>query len=184
MTKKKYNLNENKEFLWICNTCRIPEETVEGTPDLKKLKLEHMPTLNPDFIQNHVKDFLILHYNCRSMMNKQEEIHNIIEKLKPSILCLTETWLDQSSSRTAFIPDGYKIIRRDRTDEFKQKYGKTNGGGIAVIYKEELKLRELKIKTETEETLWVEVKSKPNFILGTIYRARNHIQSKLYRPSK
>ena len=38
----------------------------------------------------------------------------------------------------ANIPNGYKIIRKDRTDEFKKKYGKNKdgkGGGVAVMYK-------------------------------------------------
>ena len=69
------------------------------------------------------------------------------------------------------IPDGYKMIRRDRSDKFKQKYGKSNGGGIAVLYKKELTVQKLNINDDTEESLWVEVKADPNFIIGTVYRA-------------
>ena len=170
MTPKIYNFNQHKEFFWICNTCRKPEEMTEEKADLTKLKPEQLPTTNSEFIQNVAKDFLILHYNCRSMRNKLEEIQNICNKLQPSILCLTETWLDATSLQTAYVPDGYKIIRQDRTDQFKQKYGKTDGGGIALIYKEDLKIKPLGIIKDTEEILWVEVKSKPNFILGTVYR--------------
>ena len=66
---------------------------------------------------------------------------------------------------------GYKFIRKDRSEQYKQKYGKTNGGGILVIYKEHLTVRKIDIDIATEETLWVEVKAKTSFILGTVYRA-------------
>lgn len=171
MSPKTYKYNENKEFNWACNTCRTPEEVVEEKADLNRLNPEQLPIANSELSQNVTKDFLILHYNCRSIRNKSEEIHNICYKLQPSILCLTETWLDATSQPTAYVPEGYKIIRQDRQDQFKQKYGKTDGGGIAVIYKDDIKVKPLNIKIDTEETLWVEVKSNPNLIIGTIYRS-------------
>jgi hypothetical protein len=48
---------------------------------------------------------------------------------------------------------------------------KVDGGGIAIIYKEELKVKKLNILSDTEETMWVEIKTTPSFILGTVYRA-------------
>ena len=55
------------------------------------------------------------------MVNKATEIYNICINLKPSILCLTETWLDESTKLTQnYIPDGYKYIRKDRTEQFKR----------------------------------------------------------------
>ena len=94
----------------------------------------------------------------------------ICNKLQPSILCLTETWLD-SSTVNVKIPCGYIIIRYDRTEEFKQKYGKTNGGGIAVLYRKGMKVRKIVSSTPLEETLWLEIKGKPTFIVGVVYRA-------------
>ena len=171
MAPKTYKLHANNEFYWTCNTCRQSEDIIEGKADLNNLKEEQMPTANSDFLQDLAKDFLILHYNCRSMVNKVVEILHILMKLQPSILCLTETWLDSTSPLTAYVPEGYKIIRRDRSDQYKQKYGKNNGGGIAIIYKENIPVKELNIESDTDETLWVQVKAKTNFILGTIYRA-------------
>ena len=135
------------------------------------LNPHQLPLSNTELSKCNINELLILHYNCRSMINKVTDIHNICNLLNPSIICLTETWLDTSSKETAYIPEGYNIIRKDRSERFKQKYGKNNGGGIAVLYKKELKVRKLNISTDTEETLWIEVKSKPTFILGTVYRA-------------
>ena len=153
MVVKTYNLCKNTEFPWICNTCRTSEVLNQEKLDVNRLNPEQMPlkisSLSPDSPSN----FLVLHYNCRSFPSKMEEVHNICRKLEPSIICLTETWLDESAGPEAYLPDGYSIIRRDRNDEFKQKYGKNNGGGVAVLYKKELKIRKLNKSTSAEETL-------------------------------
>lgn len=170
MTMKTYNQNNNQSFFWICNTCRIPEEIITEKVDVNKLTPGQMPTRNSDFKQDAVKDFLVLHYNCRSMINKIEELFYICKTLQPAILCLTETWLDATSPPNAYVPEGYNIIRYDRSDEFKQKYGKVNGGGVAIIHKENIKIKKLNIETKTEEVLWVEIKAKKNITLGVVYR--------------
>ena len=170
MSKKTYNQNENKLFHWICNTCRTPDETVTEKMDINKLTPQQMPIFNHDFKQNDEKDILIFHYNCRSMINKTAELFNICKLHRPAIICVTETWLDETSPANAYVPDGYRIIRYDRSDAFKQKYGKNNGGGIAIIYQESIKIQKLNIETELEETLWVDIKARKNITLGVVYR--------------
>ena len=103
-------------------------------------------------------------------MNKLELNHLLLE-IKPDIVCLTETWLDKSTPQNSFIPEGYNIIRKDRSEAFKQKYGRNKGGGVAVVFKESLKV-DVKsyITNKVEEVLWVEIKGKQNFLLGVIYR--------------
>ena len=171
MAAETYNKNKNTYFSWVCNTCRKPETMTQGKLDTAKLKPEHMPKTNEVLQEITKRKFLILHYNCRSYLSKIEELHNICYNLQPTILCLTETWLDSSTGPQAFIPKGYNILRLDRSEEFKQKYGKTNGGGIAVLYKKEVKVRKIINSTSLEETLWIEVKAKPRFTLGIVYRA-------------
>ena len=169
MPVRTYKKNMNKTFPWICNTCREPE-VLETITDIKKLKPEEMPSPNEEITVNDT-EMLILHYNCRSILNKLEDLTNICLKLNPAIICLTETWLDQSSHQSAFIPEGYRILRNDRTEEFKQKYGKTSGGGTAILFKEEIKVRNLNFGDTSQETQWVEIKAEQNFILGVVYRA-------------
>ena len=169
MPIKVYNSHKNEEFPWVCNTCRSPED-IEPTTDIKKLKPDETPISNDELIQCN-DEFLVLHYNCQSILNKVEELNIICIKLKPKIICLTETWLDDSTTQTANIPDGYKILRCDRTDTYKQKYGKTGGGGTAILYSEDIKIRKLDINTENQETQWIEVKANQIFTLGVVYRA-------------
>ena len=171
MATKTYNQNKNKEFPWVCNTCRTPEVLHKDKLDIRKLTKDQIPITNESLQERNPNKFLLLHYNCRSYLSKFEEIQNICYKLQPAILCLTETWLDSSTGPQAYIPQGYAIIRQDRTEEFKQKYGKTNGGGVAILHKKELKVRKIINNANLEETLWVQVKSKPNFTLGVVYRA-------------
>ena len=171
MALSTYKGNMCKEFPWICNTCRTPETEYNTKIDLTKLKPEQLPITASNLQQSQTNGLLLLHYNCRSMINKVEEIHHICNTLKPSIMCLTETWLDSSSKQGAYTPDGYTMIREDRSEKYKQKYGKNNGGGIAVLHKEDLKIQILEINSATEETLWLQVKCKQNFILGVVYRA-------------
>jgi hypothetical protein len=171
MTVKNYNKNQNICFSWVCNTCRKPETMKKGKLDVTKLKSEQIPISNESLLEIIQGKFLILHYNCRSYLSKLEELYNICYNLQPSIICLTETWLDSSTGPRAFIPDGYNIIRYDRTEEFKQKYGKSNGGGVAVLFKKELKVKRIINSKQPDETLWLEVKAKRKFTLGIVYRA-------------
>ena len=170
MSIKMYSENTMKDFPWVCNTCRDSEPLTNTKIDLKKLRPDQLPLTNSDLQPKSNDALLILHYNCRSIINKVAEIYKICQELKPDILCLTETWLDESVKQLQ-IPDGYSIMREDRSDKFKQKYRKADGGGVAIIYKEELKVKKLNILKETEETLWVEIKSSPSLVLGTVYRA-------------
>ena len=69
-------------------------------------------------------------------------------------------------------PDGYSMIRKDRTEGFKQKYGRNKGGGVAIMYKNHIKVEKKSYLTDKiEEILWVQVKTKTSFMLGVIYRA-------------
>lgn len=171
MNIRRYKENQKKiSFEWNCNVCRQDEEMVYNIPDITKLKMEDMPEAIIKMLPT--KEMLIIHMNCRSVINKLEELEQICIELNPDIVCLTETWMDDSIPIKSHIPSGYKIIRKDRSDIFKQKYSKKNGGGIAVIYKEHIKLEVKEYMTDqVEEILWIHVKTKESFMLGTIYRA-------------
>ena len=80
--------------------------------------------------------------------------------------------MDESVPNQSHTLPSYKCIRKDRSDVFKQKYGKTNGGGLAIYYKEHLKVDTMtKLSEECEEILWVKVKVKQEFLLALVYRA-------------
>lgn len=162
--KKKY-------FPWSCNNCRTDEVQIKDTADVKKLDKKDLPE-DINSVKTSDKEILIINMNCRSAVNKVEEIKYIFDKLNPDICCLTETWFDDSVPGDALVPAGYNIIRKDRSDNFKQKYCKNRGGGIAVLYKQNMNVIQKDYLTDkTEEILWVQVRGKHSFMLGTLYRS-------------
>ena len=172
MNVQLYNKQKRRNyFQWNCNKCRIDEKVINDKVDTTKLKEVDIPDTY-DAIQKSNKELLILHMNCRSINNKQEEVETIIQNLNPDILCLTETWMDGSMPLQSNTPDGYSMIRKDRTEGFKQKYGRNKGGGVAIMYKNHIKVEKKSYLTDKiEEILWVQVKTKTSFMLGVIYRA-------------
>ena len=66
-------------------------------------------------------------------------------------MLITETKLDDSVSDTICEPPGFKIIRKDRSENFQSKYNMTGvGGGIAILHKKILKLKYL-LKTRKKQ---------------------------------
>lgn len=78
------------------------------------------PNLKPE------ERITLLNINCRSVNNKIPELHQIIDQVKPDIICLTETWLKPETHTSEIFPGhlGYQIYRDDRTT------GK--GGGVLL----------------------------------------------------
>jgi hypothetical protein len=172
MKMKTYNENKTKKtFNWICNICRKDDKEIHDKIDVNILKSNELPDTF-EMAMTTKNEMLLIHLNARSIVNKNDEFLFYCQQLKPDIICVTETWMDGSVPKQSFTPQGYRVIRKDRSDEFKQIYGKNKGGGIAVYYKQDLKVERKEIlKDEHEEILWVQVKAKKSFLLGTIYRA-------------
>ena len=157
-------------FQWICNACRSDEEVVTDKVNLTTLKPSELPE-EASALKSSKKELVIIQLNCRSIMNKTEELDHIAHETDADIIVLTETWMDSSVPQQACIPEGYSIIRKDRTTNFKQKYGRNRGGGVAILYKQHIKVERKKYLTDdTEDILWVHIKIKESFMLGVIYR--------------
>ena len=169
---KLYNHLKHKHyFKWTCTKCRIDEQPILETIDTNDLDLNGKPE-EISLIKSKRNELVIINMNCRSILNKREELEHIINETNADLIILTETWMDDSVPKQSYIPDGYKILRKDRCSEFKQKYGRNKGGGIALLYKEKIKIEKKDYLTEEiEEIMWVHVKIKQSFMLGIIYRA-------------
>ena len=135
--------------------CREVEILITKRVDLKQLKPDEYPK-TIDELETE-QDPLIISFNCRSIMNKVDELKHICYTLKPALICLTETWMDYTVPQNFIVPEGYSILRKDRSENFKQQYGKANGGGIAILYKNDVKVRAKKIVNSNDENIRVEV---------------------------
>ena len=169
---KLYNhLKYMHYFKWTCTKCRINEQAVLETIDINDLDLDGQPD-DISLVNPSRNELLILNLNCRSIINKREELEYIVNATKADLIVLTETWMDDSVPKHAYVPEGYKIIRKDRCVGYKQKYGRNKGGGIAILYKEHIKIEKKEYLTEEiDEIMWVHVKIKQSFMLGIVYRA-------------
>ncbi len=94
--------------------------------------LIHVPirSRNKDKCTNENVKFAVI--NARSIANKIDEIKHIIDDGKIDILAITETWLSPNSQyeTSEIVPSGFEIIHVDREGR--------KGGGVAVIYRQEL----------------------------------------------
>ena len=175
MNDKTYNANRKKKhFPWVCNICRVDDCIIDEKADITLLKADEIPE-SLEMLKsssNNKKEMLIINMNSRSIVNKTEELEHICQEINPDIVCITETWLDDSVPTNSCTPTGYKAIRKDRSNEYKQKYGRNKGGGIAIYFKDHLKVEKKDYLSDAiEEILWVQVKAKTSFMLGVVYRA-------------
>ena len=70
---------------------------------------------------------LILLWNCRSLTANLIEFNNYLNKIKPNVICLTETWLKGAINLNF---NGYKMFRNDR-------FG-ARGGGVAILIRHDI----------------------------------------------
>lgn len=75
-----------------------------------------------------------LNLNARSLVNKSSELESIVLTHKPHIIVITETWLNIDIRDAEVTPPGYRIYRKDRD---------SRGGGVAIIYQENLSVSRL-----------------------------------------
>ena len=102
----------------------------------------------------------------RSLYNKYDEIMSILTQSQLGILCLNETWLDNTITNSQIHIPGYVIERRDRN---------RCGGGVLMYIREDI---DYELRTDIAavnnlfESLWVEIKCIDSLpcLISSIYR--------------
>ena len=111
----------------------------------------------------------IAHLNVRSLMPSLDDVMVTLDIHNLDILCVSETWLQETVDSRFIILPGYRLLRRDRpARDGRQR----RGGGVAVIYRETLRVEQLAVPSGDSplETLWVTVSSDATFVVGVLYR--------------
>lgn len=167
----KNKSTKEKRITWTCNRCLRSEDLPENIKfslndfNVDETKITTIEELR-EMKKEQKKSKLWIHFNCRSLQNAYDEILAIIVTLCPDVILLTETWLDDSNPKTAFIPKGYVMKRKDRSEDYKHKYGKESGGGVAILHKENIDATIMQtLNTEEDEILWVKVRDKMKTVL-------------------
>ena len=133
MDVNKYReLKKMVRFSFLCKNC---SNQMDFKGKLKQvIREKDLPEL-PEKVNSHNSGVVILHINCRSLINKETELLAIILETNADIICLTETWYDESVPEGFNVPEGYSIIRKDRSPEFLAKYNKKKGEGLLFYTK-------------------------------------------------
>jgi hypothetical protein len=113
--------------------------------------------------------FALLHLNCRSLYYKEDDVRILLEEIQPTILAVTETWLNDTQHDTLIFP-GYKFVHKCRRTG--------PGGGVGLIIKNEISITDLpqlsdsSLNHESYESLFVNIPLNRgrNLIVGVIYR--------------
>ena len=179
MSMKKYREYQKKKKLkphdvrWTCLKCRN-EDVINYSKFNKALCSENqLPDEWEDVMKGKGQhEEIFFHFNARSMVDKADEIEEVAINFKPAAIFVTESWLDQSCPMGTAVPENYTIIRKDRSEEFKQKYGKTNGGGVAVLIRRGVEIKaETKLMDDRNEILWCTLKIEATkYLIGIVYR--------------
>jgi hypothetical protein len=111
---------------------------------------------------------LIVLLNARSLMNKRDELEELVNTRNPVLLAVTETWLTSDVMDGEVAIQGYTLLRSDRVSS-------RNGGGVALFVRHDVPVSLLTTTASTEGTyegIWCRAKLSPNgyVIVGTIYR--------------
>ena len=118
--------------------------------------------------------------NTRSAVNKAAAIHDIIHDEKLDVAVLTETWIPADSPNAVKLdvaPPSYSVRHQAR----QQSSGKSRGGGIAVIYRQTLKLSTaFDFSTAEFELLAVNIATKSGSItVVCVYRPPGSVTTAL-----
>ena len=156
---------QNQSF--VCNYCNMEdlpflcEDYPEDDPEID----QDLPTDSEDNFQCFSRKGLhFIHLNVRSLVHKLEQIKRIAELSKATVMCFTETWLDESVSDSEINIPGYNVVRNDRS---------THGGGVCMYIRTNISFNHRpNLNDPNLEAVWCELhlkKTKP-IIAGCCYR--------------
>ena len=102
--------------------------------------------------------------NARSIVNKRNELNNMVEDIDPHIICITESWATPNISEAELGMTGYVMFRKD-------KLGR-RGGGVILYIKESIQAYEIKLEKEAEceEAVWCNIVTGNSIsVVGLVY---------------
>ena len=123
--KTKINISKKTEY----KINDFSNAKAQNLPQKRKNFVKKTKAVKKDKSSQKEKIISIHHINSRGTVGKIEEVFQYTEENDPDILLISETKLDESVSNTFVEPPGYKIIRKDRSENFKKKYNMTGLGG-------------------------------------------------------
>ena len=134
-----------------------------GVFDCNYQDMENLEELKPK-----KNDLGIIQLNIRGLLNKQDQLKNLVNDTEADVTLLCETWLTQIKESQMNITT-HKLISKHRSDRI--------GGGVGILVHKNLRSRarpDLQMNTEILEHVIVELKTdKRNILLVSGYRPPN-----------
>ena len=113
----------------------------------------------------HGKYIRAMMFNAQSIRNKMDLFRALINKEKPDLIGITETWIHTNTRDFVgeYNVQGYKLFKKDRIDK--------EGGGVMLYIREFLEPVEKKVELD-QEILEVEISNLQKKInLFLLYRS-------------
>jgi hypothetical protein len=114
----------------------------------------------------HLTSWSCIYTNALSLRNKIQELSELAVKVRPLVICITETWLNPDISDNEVSLPGYMLIRSDRV------IGK--GGGVAIYINTKLSYKPSEIPElqNLPESLWIRIRGSGDatLLVGLVYR--------------
>jgi len=103
--------------------------------------------------------------NARSLVNKMDYLRSEVMVLEPDIICITESWMNDSLGEDEIKLDGYTLFRRDREVNCK-------GRGVLLYVRDILRPVHVEWKNAFPEQVWCKIKGRGNnnLFVGVCYR--------------
>lgn len=111
------------------------------------------------------KGILCAHLNIRSIQTKSDQVHHLLTDSNIDFLCLSETWLHESSPSAILSVPGSKMFRKERQG--------SKGGGVMIYAKDTFICNEIHVADENGlefHGLTVSLSQQISFTLVVIYR--------------
>ena len=101
--------------------------------ELGLVPCDYLDTEDTRRIKPGKNDLSVMQINTRGLLNKQDQIVEIIRTCHPDIILMCETWLNPKTEGLVDIK-GYKLINKNRIDRI--------GGGVGILVKQDLRSRQ------------------------------------------
>ena len=159
----------NCDDVFSCALCSLPclSESFFTCSSTSTLPPPSLPPHRPSNCDSSATNLLVVHMNIRSLLPHLDELKITVGKLKPDILVISESWLDNTIHDNEISIDGYHSTRHDRD---------RRGGGTIIYTRDHLSTKITLIRnamTTSYDSIWLEVchSSLPSTLLiGCIYR--------------
>lgn len=139
-----------------------PDNNFFNTCDLNETKVYSMSNIDELFVKSNLAKshlYSVLHLNIRSMSKNFEKLKMFLKSSKNffQVICLTETWCNNSRLENSFTLPNYVAFHQPRGNNKKK------GGGICIFVRESLTCtvrKDLSVNNNDIEPMVIEISCK------------------------